>query len=449
MSTMCNICCEKYTKISRKPIVCPYCNISCCVICVKKYLTGDGIGDEPHCMSCNKEWTMEFLSEYTPRVFHNVEYRNHRINVLFQREKSLLPASQADAERELELNECEKKMNEVITRLENTKDIYYAEIKQINQAIRQEREIYHRHRGDILHSEPVERAKFVQACPGDGCNGFLSSSWKCGLCKVWVCKECRCIKAGKDDPEHTCDPDMVKTAEMIAKETKNCPKCAVPIFKISGCQQMWCTSCHTPFDWKTGKIVQGNIHNPHYFEWQRINNNGHVRRQPGDELCGGIINGNHIGGYLRHIRHIRKRNNGEDVKHSISEFHSICRLIQHIADVEYRNYPIHIGVDDNSKLRVKYLLKKIDEHEWKDILKRKQKKHEKDHAIHQVLEMFVGAGSDIIQNIFNLTTSIEIDNMIEELYKLREYTNCSLQTIGNRFNNTVPNISNEWNIVRV
>ena len=82
-------------------------------------------------------------------------------------------------------------------------------------------------------SEEVTKRKFVRACPADGCMGFLSTAWKCGLCQVNVCSKCHEIKTGEDD-EHVCDAGNVETAELLARDTKTCPSCAALIFKISG-----------------------------------------------------------------------------------------------------------------------------------------------------------------------------------------------------------------------
>jgi hypothetical protein len=60
------------------------------------------------------------------------------------------------------------------------------------------------------------------------------------------------------------------------------------IYKIEGCAQMFCTECHTAFNWNTLRIENGIIHNPHYFEWMRRQNEngGQVERNPNEILCG-------------------------------------------------------------------------------------------------------------------------------------------------------------------
>ena len=129
-----------------------------------------------------------------------------------------------------------------------------------------------------------KRAVFRLPCPDNCCKGFVSSSWKCSLCEKKFCKDCH----KESSLLHECNKDDKATIAMIKQECKNCPKCSMGIFKIEGCDQMFCTGCNTPFSWKTGKIVtNGPIHNPHYFEVMRRGGGG-VPRQPGDVPCGGV-----------------------------------------------------------------------------------------------------------------------------------------------------------------
>ena len=77
----CNICCEVYNKATRKEIKCPYCDFSQCLKCFKTYLMGS-VKNEADCMSCHRELTLDFISEVTPKIFHNDEYRKKRANML-------------------------------------------------------------------------------------------------------------------------------------------------------------------------------------------------------------------------------------------------------------------------------------------------------------------------------------------------------------------------------
>jgi hypothetical protein len=439
---MCDICCGDYNKTSRKEIKCGFCDFACCLACTKKYLLGEGVGGEPHCMSCKHEWTLEFLSEYTPNSFHNQEYREHRVDLLFQREKSLLPEAQPKAEQLLKLKIVEQKMLKELEKLEEQKAPYRKKMQEIDEKMREAREQYYTERAK-LRTEPVEKKKFIQACPSNDCNGFLSSSWKCGLCETWVCKNCRCIKAGKDDENHVCNNDLVETIKLLSSDTKNCPNCASAIFKISGCSQMFCTVCHVPFDWNTGKIVKEVIHNPHYYEWQ-LQNRGAVERNPNDMQCGGIPDFSTIQVHLNRTLRTMEKAKIDSIQKEISQ---IVRILYHIERVEYRRYPPNIGHLDNEDLRIKFLMKEISEEDWRQELKIQQKKHEKNHAVHQVLEMIVLTASDILRNI--LVPSNDINQSLQELRNLRTYVNSCLKKVAKRFNNTAPNIDDDWNLIRI
>ena len=84
---------------------------------------------------------------------------------------------------------------------------------------------------------------------------------------------------------------------MIKKETKGCPQCGVRIYKISGCDQMWCTECKVAFSWNTGKIIYGGqIHNPHYYEWMR-RTGGEIPLNHNEVACGREID-NYFESYI-------------------------------------------------------------------------------------------------------------------------------------------------------
>jgi len=135
----------------------------------------------------------------------------------------------------------------------------------------------------------TEKKAFIMPCPDEGCRGFLSTAYKCGACAKYTCSKCHeIIGPNKTNPDHVCNEDSVKSAELIKKETKPCPKCGERISKISGCDQMWCPTCQTAFSWRTGAIDSGVVHNPHFYQWQRAG--GAAIRNPGDVACGGLPN---------------------------------------------------------------------------------------------------------------------------------------------------------------
>lgn len=98
--------------------------------------------------------------------------------------------------------------------------------------------------------------------------GFIDKSYICNTCKKHFCDKCL-----KEKHENECNTDDIKTAELIYKDTKPCPNCFTRIYKISGCNQMFCTYCKKGFDWRTGEIIENNFHNPHRMEWLRNGGN--------------------------------------------------------------------------------------------------------------------------------------------------------------------------------
>lgn len=98
-------------------------------------------------------------------------------------------------------------------------------------------------------------------CPKLECEGVLIGTWICKLCSSVLCDKCSMHK--KD--YHRCKKEDLLTKIQIDMDSKPCPKCRVPVFKVSGCDDMFCTQCHVFFSWRTLRIIRSHIpHNPHF-----------------------------------------------------------------------------------------------------------------------------------------------------------------------------------------
>ena len=286
MKEDCAICCESFTQLQF--ITCNYCEFKSCKTCTQRYIVESY--NDPHCMNCKKTWSQEYMDSVFTKKFINNDLKKHRENILLEREKAMLPATQDACEREKTVRNIRKDVDVLYLQ----KRELQRQLSLLNNNIEESMRNIYAIRNGINHNQ--QRKQFVRKCPGENCRGFLSTQWKCGLCEFHVCKDCNEILTVPKD-EHICDENSKATVSMLAKDTKPCPTCGTMIFRISGCSQMWCPDCHTSFCWNTGRIETGTIHNPHYYEWMR--RNGEVQRNHGDQECGGLPNTQHISAYAR------------------------------------------------------------------------------------------------------------------------------------------------------
>jgi hypothetical protein len=202
--------------------------------------------EDAHCMSCKVGWDRVFMADNFEKTFMAKGCRDHREQILIEREMGMLQATQPYVEREIKLEKLELARNELRIKYENDlrnlQDEYQA----------------------VSGNTTVERKKFVRKCPNGDCHGFLSSGLKCELCENFACSDCREVtgKTTEEREAHTCNSEIVESVKFLEKDSKPCPKCASMTFKIIGCSQMFCVECHTPWDWNSGRIVTGQIHNP-------------------------------------------------------------------------------------------------------------------------------------------------------------------------------------------
>jgi len=93
----CSICIEPMNKSTRKRVECGSCDYSACRECYKQYLLNTN--DNPHCMSCKGEWNQVAMIEKFDKSFVNTGYKQHRENVLVDRERSKMVATQPYVEQ--------------------------------------------------------------------------------------------------------------------------------------------------------------------------------------------------------------------------------------------------------------------------------------------------------------------------------------------------------------
>jgi len=127
---------------------------------------------------------------------------------------------------------------------------------------------------------------YISNCLVENCRGFINNKYTCEICDTKICKACMNIK----EEDHVCNRNDIESAELIKNSSKPCPKCYVPIFKINGCNQMFCTNCHVVFNWETLKIDTGSVHNAHYFDWMTSQKNDTKNINLEEIACGDINN---------------------------------------------------------------------------------------------------------------------------------------------------------------
>jgi hypothetical protein len=309
-----------------------------------------------------------------------------------------------------------------------------------------------RRTGQLCEASKRARTQFIRACPIESCRGFLSQQWKCGLCNIYTCSKCNVPKCNvskcnlpkcnvpkinnpqqdvdfanevksasaseqeqEQEDDHVCNPDDVATAELLAKDTKPCPQCGTGIFKIDGCDQMWCTECKTAFNWRTGQLETGHFHNPHYFEYQR--RMGTNVRNILDMPCN-AMQPDQYHGVLYHLINIAvspvdRENRGltpltKEIRQKLQ-----VKTTDYAVGIEYfanRILPRYRpdAIQNNLELRVKYLTEQITKEEFKSALSRESKHFNKKREISQVIQTVVFGMSDILTRLVNTLRELRI-----------------------------------------
>jgi hypothetical protein len=250
------------------------------------------------------------------------------------------------------------------------------------------------------------------------------------------------------DTDHTCLQENIETAKLLDHDSKPCPKCASLIFRISGCPQMFCTNCHTGFNWNTGKIMGfERFHNPHYFAYRvqqnQINENedldcrvmppietiiGREKRILFDSLSDEIKSQYNNNIRTNDLRTLYK------IKCSIK---TIVNIHSHVENQIIQNQLQPIGniAETNRPLRIQYLINEISEDDFRIMLQRQEKMENKKHDNLLVCQMFCMTVIDLVHRFMRDVETVEqYIELLHEFQELRTYVQNTLETVGKTYN---------------
>lgn len=433
---------------------------------------------DPHCMQCRKPWTAAQLRAcgFTQQ-FINGPLRIARESQLWDREQSLLPAAQEYVQS--------KKYVETVLR-----PAYHDAVRAMNaaNATLQDAEAdlarLAAAAGGVVGGAGAHGGKgqaapaYLQRCPVGDCLGFVARhTGQCGLCAMVLCTKCRVVLSSGDGgkvpvdsaaagviADHVCDETTVAEVAAMATNTKPCPSCAAPIFRVAGCDQMFCTICHTAFSWSRGTIEKTTtIHNPHYFEWLRQRGSD-AGRDAGAAACG----------------RLRLQNEWVRWYPDGSRLETIHQMVVHLehttlyrpdAITEARTQVAVLNFED----RTRYLSKKLDAAEYKRRLFLRERALARHQDMHNIMQVLLTVLKDIFHRMANAKpahlkygtkswanqkhyTEAERRNIlagiavlqdfvkpyVEEMHAIRKHVNTCWEEISMREHIGAPFISPEW-----
>jgi len=377
----CSICYENVVDNYR--VICPFCNIEICETCFQ-YSTTLEI-KTPSCIFCKKELSLEFVLANNDHEWCKTKFIPFFENLMYEKEKMLLPDSIESYKkmikiRELKANLKQYKSKQILTRKREIGLLKGQDVTEIENKIHNRFEIENE-LNELTETDFENKSNntkiYISNCINENCRGFITNKYECELCKTKICDECLQI----NNENHRCNRNDTATAREIKNSSKPCPKCYVPIFKISGCNQMFCTNCKVVFDWTTMQIDNGSVHNEYYFDWISSANNDNMDIE--EIACGDIET----------IYRIIMNKNGwshQSLFFEVYQFNRECNG-EHI-DVYQRKIKNKFDL-----YRIEYLDNKLTIEKWKKKIAVDNIYNEKIDSIIKILRMYVTITSDLLR----------------------------------------------------
>lgn len=452
--------CVKKIGQSAHSVVCPACQYDTCVKCVKTFLASVP-GGVLKCMNCHANFTQDFVAESLGTTFLKKEYRKLREDALFEVQLALIadtmPMLEAIKERKL----MEQHLETLVARKLELQQL----INDVNLQMAQQRENIEAVNTAVRTGNGVAAAAEVKKhsckCLNANCNGVMSHTpgvdelMRCAACNGSACVHCHAIldinSQNSQNSEHVCDADNVATVAEIQRSSKPCPGCGHGIHRIEGCSTMFCTVCHTAFDYHTGATQTRDVHNPHFFDWLQDNPEAGAAYEEDriDEFMEQRALNQGQGCQpiepidLGSIREVFGVNNNQ-----YREVMAIHRLTLHMRD-EVRTLGNVLQQATNTELayrdlRINYILKDITDTDFKREMFVRERANDKKVACHQLYDMLVKVLIDMGHRL--IANGRAYAAIMVEAASLRLYFNKMSQDIAKRFTSKTITILPNWEV---
>lgn len=210
--------------------------------------------------------------------------------------------------------------------------------------------------------EDMGSTAWYGSCTSEGCRGFLDEGGLCGTCFEF---------------QITCAPPV---------PTAPCPTCSTPVSCVSGCEHVWCPACRIMFHRATGEAIPKMVHKPYYLDPAVANYiDAETQRKMNERR--------------RKLCHIYLWDYGL-LSDDYAKFTAIEGLFDRLKNMMLRPvYPDPCTPADNTDLRVKFLVGTIDEMTFKAELIKRNRDRQCQLEIRYVLEDLLGMMLDYFRSL--------------------------------------------------
>jgi hypothetical protein len=354
-------------------------------------------------MHCKHSWDLFFINKVLPRNYIINDWKSSRSQLLFNREKSYFPQTLPFVAIEIEKDKIAlelKNIEDQLIELKMQKNYLNNKLLDLNK-----------------NHKSITNDKFsIRQCPTPNCKGFLDQD-SCILCHKKSCLQCN---TNILENTHECKQEDIDTWKQIVKSSKPCPNCGTRIQKSSGCSQMWCLGCHVAFNWNTGLIEKGPIHNPHYYEWAE--HLGHRQGAIANEPCDGRRVWNIYNFYNVNV---------EDR----SRFKKLHQKLNHVINHELLLLREKTQNKNNMDLRIQFLRDLINEQEYKRKLISREIQYQKNIRLIDTLDTMSMFVVELLTDF--LKNKIDFQEFENKIMQIKNFANTNITEINNTFHSKI------------